>query len=145
MQTLQYWVRLARVLVFAALLLGFAPGAWAHDIPDEVRVQAFVKPEGETLKLLVRVPLKAMRDVDVPQRRGGFLDFSRVDSVLRDAATLWLADEIELYEDDQRLTQPRVVDARVSLESDRAFTSYDNALAHLKAPRLANNTELYWN
>jgi hypothetical protein len=144
MQTLQYWVRLARIFIFAALLLGFAPGARAHDIPDEVRVQAFVKPEGETLKLLVRVPLKAMRDVDVPQRRGGFLDFSRVDNVLRDAASLWLADEIELYEDDRRLTQPRVVDARVSLESDRSFSSYENALAHLKAPRLANNTELYW-
>jgi HupE/UreJ protein len=135
---------LARIFIFAAVLLGLAPGARAHDIPDEVRVQAFVKPQGDTLRLLVRVPLKAMRDVDVPQRRGGFLDFSRVDSVLRDAATLWLADEIELYEDDRRLTEPRVVDARVSLESDRAFTSYENALAHLKAPRLANDTELYW-
>jgi len=145
MQTLQYWGRLARFLALAALLLAFASGSRAHDIPDEVRVQAFVKPQGETLKLLVRVPLKAMRDVDVPQRRGGFLDFSRGDSALRDAATLWLADEIELYEDDRRLTKPRVVDARVSLESDRSFSSYENALAHLKAPRLANDTELYWN
>jgi len=145
MQTLQYWVRLARILVLAALLLAFASGSRAHDIPDEVRIQAFVKPEGQTLKLLVRVPLKAMRDVDVPQRRGGFLDFSRVDTTLRDAATLWLADEIELYEDDVRLAKPRVVDARVSLESDRSFASYESALAHLKAPRLRNDTELYWN
>jgi len=97
------------------------------------------------LKLLVRVPLKAMRDVDVPQRRGGFLDFSRVDATLRDAATLWLGDEIELYENDIRLSKPRVVDARVSLESDRSFSSYESAAAHLKAPRLRNDTELYWN
>src|SRR5213593_3046587 len=145
MQTLQYWVRLDRNFILAAALLAFAPGARAHDIPDEVRVQAFVKPEGQTLKLLVRVPLKAMRDVDVPQRRGGFLDFSRLDTSLRDAATLWLGDEIELYEDDTRLAKPRVVDARISLESDRSFASYESALAHLKAPRLRNDTELYWN
>ena len=145
MQTLQYWVRLDRNFILAAALLAFAPGARAHDIPDEVRVQAFVKPEGQALKLLVRVPLKAMRDVDVPQRQGGFLDFTRVDSSLRDAVALWLAGEIELYEDDARLGKPKLVDARVSLESDRSFAAYESALAHFKEPRLGNDTELYWN
>jgi len=132
-------------VVLAALLLTIGPPARAHDIPDEVRVQAFVKPEGTTLKLLVRVPLKAMRDVDVPQRPGGMLDFARVDSALRDAATLWLSEDLELYEGEVRLGRPRVVDARVSLESDRSFRSYEEALAHLSAPRLRNDTELYWN
>jgi hypothetical protein len=143
MQNLQYWVRLAR-LVLLALLLAFAPSSRAHDVPDEVRVLAFVKPEGQALKLLMRVPLKAMRDVDVPQRRGGFLDFSRVDTALRDAAMLWLGDEIELYEDDARLARPRLLAARVSLESDRSFASYESALAHFEAPPLRNDTELYW-
>jgi HupE / UreJ protein len=145
MQTLQYWLRLDRIFILAAVLLAFAPGAAAHDIPDEVRVQAFVKPAGRALELLVRVPLKAMRDVDVPQRQGGFLDFTRVDSSLRDAVTLWLADEIELYEDDMRLGKPKLVDARVSLESDRSFAAYESALAHFKERRLGNDTELYWN
>ena len=145
MQTLQYWVRLDRIFILAAALLAFTPGSRAHDIPDEVRVQAFVKPEGQALELLVRVPLKAMRDVDVPQRQGGFLDFARVDTSLRDAVTLWLADEIELYEDDARLGKPKLVDARVSLESDRSFVTYESALAHFKEPRLGNDTELYWN
>jgi hypothetical protein len=147
--------RLDRILLIAALLLGGPlPGglllivplpARAHDVPDEVRVQAFVKPEGQSLKLLARVPLKAMRDVDVPRRGEGFLDFARVDTALRDAATLWLANEIELYENDSRLPRPRVLDARVSLESDRAFYSYESALAHFSEPRLKNDTELYWN
>jgi hypothetical protein len=143
MQNLQYWVRLAR-LVLLALLLAFAPSSRAHDVPDEVRVLAFVKPEGQALRLVMRVPLKAMRDVDVPQRRGGFLDFTRVDTALRDAAMLWLGDEIELYEDDARLPRPRLLAARVSLESDRSFASYESALAHFEAPRLHNDTELYW-
>jgi len=140
-------LRLARNFAagFAALLLTAVPYASAHDIPDEVRVNAFVKPEGNHLNLLVRVPLKAMRDVDVPRRSDGFLDFARVDSTLRDAAALWLSDDIELYEDGARLGKPRVVDARVSLESDKSFASYDQALANLAAPRLKNATELYWN
>src|SRR5262249_59430551 len=105
MQNLQYWVRLARTtaiplgLVVLGLLLALAPGARAHDVPDEVRVLAFLKPEGQTLKLVMRVPLKAMRDVDVPQRRGGFLDFSRVDTALRDAATPWLRRQSQVSPD----------------------------------------------
>ncbi len=118
--------------------------AGAHDIPDDVRVQVFARPAGQTLTVLVRVPLKAMRDVDVPQRSGGFLDFARVDSALRNSVTLWLADELELYEDDVRLAKPRVVDARVSLESDRSFASYERALAHFSDPKLKNDVELYW-
>jgi HupE/UreJ protein len=136
-------VRLARI-VLLALLFALAPGSRAHDVPDEVRVQAYVKPEGRALKLVMRVPLKAMRDVDVPQRRGGFLDFSRVDTALRDAAMLWLGNEIELYEGDERLPRPRLLAARVSLESDRSFASYESALAHFEAPPLGNDTELYW-
>src|SRR5262249_17681755 len=85
-----------------------------------------------------------MRDVDVPRRNGGFLDFARVDSALREAATLWLGDEIELYEEGVRLGKPTVLDARVSLESDRSFASYEQALANFSAPRLRNDTELFW-
>jgi hypothetical protein len=52
---------------------------------------------------------------------------------------------MELYENDERLPAPRVADVRVSLESDRAFGSYESALANFSAPRLKNSTELYWN
>jgi hypothetical protein len=57
---------------------------------------------------------------------------------------LWLGDEIELYEGDDRLPRPRLLAARVSLESDRSFASYESALAHFEAPPLRNDTELYW-
>ena len=135
---------MVRIVLIAAALLTGAMDAPAHDIPDQVRVQVFVKPEGQSLRLLVRVPLKAMREVDVPRRKDGLLDFSRVDSTLREAASLWLADDIELYENEARLPHPRVLDARVSLESDRSFGAYESALANFSAPRLKNTTELYW-
>ena len=128
----------------AALILVLPLRTAAHDIPNDVTVYAFVKPDGERLHLLVRVPLKAMRDVDYPRRGAGLLDLALADASLRNAATLWIADNVELYENDGRLGLPRVVDARVSLESDKSFASYEQALAHLTGPRLPNNMDLYW-
>jgi len=107
-------------------------------------VSAFVKPDGQRLSLLIRVPMKAMREVDYPRRGAGLLDLARADAALRNAATLWIADNIELYENETRLEPPRLVDARVSLESDKSFASYEQALAHVTGPRLPNNMELYW-
>ena len=51
-------LRIQRVLIAASffLLPWCAP---AHDIPNDVTVQAFVKPEGQQLHVLVRVPLEA--------------------------------------------------------------------------------------
>src|SRR4051794_7279180 len=66
--------------------------AAAHDIPNDVKVQAFVKPEAQHLTLLVRVPMAAMREVDFPLRAGGYLDLARVEPALRTAARLWIAD-----------------------------------------------------
>lgn len=126
-------------------MLVAAPHVAAHDVPDEVRVHAFVKPEGRTLRLLVRVPLAAMRDVDVPQKPGGLLDLARADAALRMSAELWLADAIEITADDVRLGKPRVAAARVSLPSDRSFVSYEQALAHLGGPPLAPDTQIAWN
>ena len=129
-----------------AMLLSLLPlGAAAHDIPNDVRVQAFVKPAGQRLQLLVRVPLAAMNEVDFPRRGPGYLDLARTDPALRHAASLWIADNIELYEGDVRLDAPRIVDVRVSLPSDKSFASYDEALAHVMGPRLPETMELYWN
>jgi hypothetical protein len=43
------------------------------------------------------------------------------------------------------LPSPRILYARVSLMSDRSFTSYEGAREHVAAPRLADNLDLYWN
>ena len=134
------------ITLFAAVLIcALGRPAAAHDIPNDVKVQAFVRPSGQQLHLLVRVPLAAMREVDFPKRGPGYLDLARAEAALRNAATLWIADNIELYEGDARLAYPRVVDARVSLPSDKSFASYEEALAHVTGPRLPDDLELYWN
>ncbi len=136
-----------RVMLWLVAALTIVPpsGAAAHDIPNDVTVQAFVKPEGERLRLLVRVPMRAMRDVDFPKRGPGYLDLAHADTSLRDAATLWISDAIQFYEGDRRLPNPQVVEARVSLESDKSFASYEEALAHVTGAKLPVEIDLYWN
>jgi hypothetical protein len=128
----------------AALAVALPAPADAHDVPADVTVQAFLKPEGPRLHLLVRAPLAALRDVDYPTRGPGYLDLPRMDASLRQAAHLWIADQVELYEDDVRLSPPRIVAVRASLPSDRSFGSYEEAVAHLTAAPLPGETELYW-
>src|SRR5450759_3205357 len=129
----------------AALLCALVFHASAHDIPNDVRVQAYLRPSGQQLQLLIRVPLYAMQEVDFPRRGPGYLDLARADAALRTAATQWLADNIDLFEENVRLAYPRVVDARVSLPSDQSFASYEQAIAHMASPPLPKNMELYWN
>ena len=135
-------------IVTAGLLafLFFAPArpAAAHDIPSDATVQMFFKPAGNHLNILVRVPLKTMRDVDFPERGQGYLDFDQVDPALRDASTLWISDFIDVYEGNALLPKPRIVETRLSLESDPSFASYAQALAHITGPKLTNETPVFW-
>ena len=116
----------------------------AHDIPRDVTVQAFAKPEDHTFRLLVRVPLKAIMDIEFPRRERDYVDLERIDQSLRDASMIWLARKIELYEEDALVPEPRILSTRVSLESDRSFDSYEHALAHVTGPSLTNDTSIFW-
>jgi hypothetical protein len=116
----------------------------AHDIPRDVTVQAFAKPEGHSFRLLVRVPLKAIMDIEFPRKERDYVDLARVDQSLRDASMIWLARKIELYEEGSLLPDPTIVSTRVSLESDRYFDSYEHALAHVTGPALTNDTTIFW-
>src|SRR6267142_7270832 len=102
-------------LLLAALVLWAVPAS-AHDIPSDVTVQAFVKPEGHSLRLLVRLPLKTVMDVEFPRREREFVDLTRINQALHDAATVALLNNIELYEGDTLLSKPRIVSTRMSLD-----------------------------
>lgn len=130
--------------VLAAIVFLLPLCARAHDIPNDVTVQMFVKPEGQRLHVLVRVPLKAMRDILFPQRGPGYLDIERASALLPDAAKLWIAGFFEVYEGDTLLPNPQVVATRISLPSDLSFTSYEGALVHITGAPLPESTDVYW-
>jgi len=131
--------------VVVVLLTGLAPRIAAHEVPNEVTVFGFVHPEGKTLRLLIRAPLKSMRDVDIPTVAGGFLDFSKMEAAERHAAQVWIRDFVALWENGQPLDVPVIAATRTSLPSDRSFESYEAALANITTgPRLDQSTEIFW-
>jgi hypothetical protein len=134
-----------RVVAMASVLtLALPSRPFAHEIPPSVTVFAFVKPEPTALRLLVRVPLESIRDFELVLRGPGYLDLPSVNPQLQDAARVWIADYVELYENDRPLERRRVAAARLSLPSDRSFASYDAALASITGPPLADSTDLPW-
>ncbi|MBX9774980.1 MAG: HupE/UreJ family protein [Xanthobacteraceae bacterium] len=128
----------------ALLACAIAFGAAAHEIPNDVKINAFFKPDGQRAYLLMRVPLAAMVEVEYPTRGPGYLDLARADEALRGAIKLYLTDNITVFESDAPLT-PRVASFRVSLPSDKSFGSYESALVNVQGPPLPGTMDLYWN
>ena len=126
------------------LLLGFPGSQSAHEIPARVTVLAFVKPEGHTLHVLLRVPLEAIRDVDFPLHGNAYLDVGRATPMLRDAATKWIAEYLQVYEGDDELTRRTLGAARISLPSDRSFESFAAARAHTNIVTPLSVDDLPW-
>jgi hypothetical protein len=128
----------------ALLWLALCAGAVAHEVPSSVVVTTLVRPEGASLDVVVRVPLAALRDVDWPRKGRGYLDLEVADPYLRDAALLWIRDELRFFENGRPLPPGRLGALRVSLPSDTAaLAGFDTALAHLTGPPLPPGTELY--
>ncbi len=125
--------------------LALAAFAAAHDIPNDVTTQLFLKPEGQKLNVLVRVPLGAIRDVVFPERGPGYLDIARAEPLAADASIQWIADFLGLSEGEDRIAgKPRIAGARISLPSDRSFDSFEHAVAHIRGPALPEDTTLVW-
>ena len=133
--------------VFAALLaIGLLAFPWvisAHDIPADSTVRMFIKPEGQRLHVLVRVQMASINDIDWPLRRPtGYLDLARVEPFLRDASTMWVADYMDVFEGGTKLAYPTLTSVRLSPEGDTSFTTYEDALAHVTGPLIAQDTTL---
>jgi hypothetical protein len=126
--------------VLAVVLVPISIGA--HDVPSDVRIQMFVKPMGRTLHFLVRVPLASINDISWPELQPGVLDLSRAETALRQATSTAIVDFIDVYENGRKL-EPRVVAVRASIPADRSFDAYDQALAHITAPPLPHETDVF--
>jgi hypothetical protein len=136
--------RIVGASILVALFLALPTSAFAAGIADELTIRAFVKPDGERLHLLLRVPLKALNGIDFPLRgANGELDLSRIGAVLPSAARWWIAENIELYEGDMRLAKPEVVETVVSLPSGNSFATYEEAWTHVMGGRLSNDTQVF--
>src|SRR5580765_5770619 len=127
-----------------SLSLSTASIAVAHEIPADVTIQAFLKPDGQRVQLLVRVPLEAMRDLSVPLTSSKTVELGRLRPLIAEGAIVWVGQNVDLFENDAPLATPSLLDLRVSLPTDRSFSSWETALAHVRGPELPDTTEIGW-
>jgi hypothetical protein len=116
----------------------------AHDIPDEIVVQSYVKPQRDQLQVLLRIPLLAVAEANLPKDGTGYLAMPYIDAALREAANQ-VSNGIVFLEGDERLTRYEMANARISLPSDRSFDTYDAALARVRGAKLPDATQVYYN
>ncbi len=134
----------ALVLVALLGLALFPSPTRAHDIPNEIVLQGFVKPDGDRLHLIVRIPLIMLLNLNLPKKQGpGYLDLAHIDEALKRAVTA-TAGEIVLYEGETRLMHIRAR-TRISRPSERNFETFGQARAHIAGPPLPEDTNVFWN
>ena len=114
----------------------------AHDIPDEIVLHGFVRPQGDRLHFLVRVPL-VMLGTGLPKRGPGYIDLPLPEERLQALAAA-AAREMVIHEDGVALT-PRRTAARISDPADKSFASYEKALAAIAGPKLPDSANVFWN
>lgn len=116
----------------------------SHDIPSRVTVNGFVKPSGETLTVMLRVPMEAFGEISFPLRGPGYLKFSEADFAINDAARVYITESISFYEDDKLLAEKSIEAVRVSLPSDRSFLDYESARQNILSAPLGDDVNLFW-
>ncbi|MCB2090789.1 MAG: HupE/UreJ family protein [Alphaproteobacteria bacterium] len=141
---------LGKSLIFAAIMLTaffispLTTSVKAHDIPASVTVHMYVKPEGNTLKLLLRVPLESMSELVYPTFGPGYLDFEKADPVLLDAAHVYLTDELQVFENGELINDKMITAYRATYPQDRSISTWEAAIENIKKPPLTNETKLYY-
>jgi hypothetical protein len=135
-------VRKISLAVVALVLLLPTWSGRAHEIPADVTVQAFIKPEGESVRALVRVPLISMRDYVFPTRDPGYLRIAEATEIVDDAAIEWIRNFVEMYEGGRSLGFADLEAVRIAIPGDLAFRSWESALANVLSEPLPADTEL---
>ena len=133
-----------RALAAAVVVLVLQGALGAHDIPDEIVLQSYVRPEQNRLQVLLRIPLLAVADANLPKDGPGYLAMQYLDPALGEAANQ-ISNGIVFLEEDERLTGYELMHARISLPSDRSFDTYERALAHVRGPKLPDSTQVFYN
>lgn len=135
----------AALVILAALML-WPGGVSGHEVPDDVRIRAFLKPDGNRMLILVRIPANALIDILFPTLpESDWLDLKQIDGFATEGARVWVADLLTVYEGDDALPEPRLLAVRMSRSNDAAFNTFSEALKHVNGNRLPNQTLLLVN
>ena len=136
------WMKRAAFAILAALIL-WPPATSAHDVPDNVSIVAFLKPENGRMLILVRMPANALIDFIFPTLfDSNWLDLKNINGLPEDGAKVWIADLLSIYEDDNALPTPKVIAARLSRAGDSSFNTFQDAFSLVNGDRLPTDSLL---
>ena len=127
-------------LATLALIVSWSAIVSAHEVPDRVDIAVFLKPDGNRLRILVRMPANALIDFLLPTAEGNWLDLANADEPAADGARVWIAEMLQLFEDGAALPRPDLIKVRLSLVNDPAFATYASALTRVTGPKLPSDT-----
>jgi hypothetical protein len=118
----------------------------AHEVPDDVKIRIFLKPEGNRMLILVRMPANAFIDILFPTLpESDWLDLKQVDGFAAEGARVWIADLLSLQEGKDDLPEPEVLAVRISRSNDASFNTFSEALKHINDTPLPSHTLLQLN
>lgn len=129
---------LRRLLLVPMLCLPLA----AHEVPAALEVNIWLRPQAQRLDLLLRVPLRALRDIPFPEQANGQLDTARLAPTLPSAIKTNLLDALSLQANGQAIGAFTIDHFQLSLPSDRSFESFASALAQTASS--LNSDALRW-
>jgi len=115
----------------------------SHEIPNDVVVKTIIKVDEDSINLLIRVPLEAMRDMNFPITGPGYLELEKMPELTMDAAEIWLGNFIDIYEEKNKIKDWQIEKTRISLPSNRSFGQYNTAYNNMLSPPL-NNTLIHY-
>jgi len=127
------------------LLLLILPGtSFGHELPERVQIKILAQQQPQQFDLLLRIPLEALRDIDLPLHGPGYLDLPVSKRAIHDAVKVWIVDELAVFSGSTILPVSADTRVRVSLPADRSFEAYEDAVRHMNGPDLPRATELFW-
>ena len=136
-----------RLLFLVLLLLVALPAllrpAAAHDLPAEIRVQMHAQPVDQRLQVAIRVPLALLEGMALPKRGAGYLALGAIEEPLERSAEA-VAAAFPFFADGEPLA-PAQGAWRVSMPSEDAFGSLEQAKSHILGPALPNDANVFWN
>ena len=136
------WMKRAAFAILAALIL-WPSATSAHDVPDNVSVVAFLKPENGRMLILVRMPANALIDFIFPTLfDSNWLDLKNINGLPEDGAKVWIADLLSIYEDNTALPTPKVIAARLSRAGDSSFNTFQDAFSLVNGDTLPTDSLL---
>jgi hypothetical protein len=131
------------ILLALAPLLLWPMSAAGHEVPDDVKIRVFLKPQNRRMLILVRIPANALIDILFPMLpQSDWLDLRQIDGFAAEGAKVWIADLLSIYEGENALAEPDLLAVRISRSNDASFNTFQEALKHINGERLPVHTLL---